>query len=335
MRLKFFMTAVFGLLIGANLFQSPRQIAAQPPATLPAPTAPATQADSTAIPAKPQIAAFVESSEIETANFSDVFQRVQQEVAAHGAQNVLLVVDIDNTTLAMTQPLGSDQWYNWQYNFIFRDIQSPHRVAADLDELLRIQGVLFTLSKMRPPEPELPDFIKKIQQLGCCSIVLTSRGPEFRPATERELKRNGYDFSGSALDVLELMRGSFLPYDKARPNTNGLSKEELASLRDPRPVSYSSGIMMSAGQHKGYMLRNLLARSKRTFRTVVFVDDHKKHTTRMTEAFRDSGMTTACFNYVREQKNVEAFKASDKELVTKKWKVLQKAIAETFNETSD
>ena len=277
----------------------------------------------------------LESSETETANFSDVFERVQQEVAAHGAENVLVAVDIDNTTLAMSQPLGSDQWYNWQYNFIFKDIQSPHRLATDLDELLRIQGVLFMLGKMQPPEPKLPDFIEKIQQQGCCLIALTSRGPEFRPATERELKRNGYEFDSSALEVLEPLRGSFLPYDKARPNTNGLSKEELNSLREPRPISYSSGIMMTAGQHKGYMLRNLLARSQRTFRAIVFVDDHKKHTTRMTNGFRDSGITTACFHYVREQENVEAFQKSDKNPVTKKWKDLNAAITKAFDDFKD
>ena len=300
MRINFLTPVLFGLVIGANLFLSPNRVAAQQPATLPAPTTKAAP-DSNPIPAQPQSAA-LKSSETETSNFSDVFDRVQQEVADHGAENVLLVVDVDNTTLAMTQPLGSDQWYNWQYNFILKKIQSPHRVAANLDELLRIQGVLFTLGKMRPPEPEIPDFIEKIQQLGCCSIVLTTRGPEFRPATERELKRNGYDFSSSALEVTESKRGSFLPYDKARPNTDGLTKKEVNSLREPRPVSYSSGIMMTAGQHKGYMLRTLLARSQRTFRSIVFVDDHKKHTTRMTEAFRDSGITTACFRYDREQK---------------------------------
>ena len=323
---------MLGLLICVSLSGSPPSVAAQQPATPPAPTADATKTGRNLQKPSPSP---LESCEIETANFADVFSRVKQEVATHGADKVLLVVDIDNTTLAMTQPLGSDQWYIWQYNFIFKDIQSPHRVAADLNELLRIQGVLFTLGKMQTPEPELPNFIQQIQQLGCCSIVLTSRGPEFRPATERELKRNGYDFSSSALEIIEPVRGSFLPYDKVRPNVHGLSKEELNSLRDPRPVSYSNGIMMSAGQHKGYMLRTLLARSQRTFNAVVFVDDHKKHTTRMTEAFRDSGITTACFNYVREQETVESFKQSDKDAVTKKWKQLNAAIAETFDDSTD
>ena len=165
--------------------------------------------------------------------------------------------------------------------------------------------------------------------------MLTSRGPEFRSATERELKRNGYDFSDSALEVIEPIRGSFLPYDKERPNTNGLSKKELSTLRKPRLVSYSNGIMMSAGQHKGYMLRTLLARSQRTFRTVVFVDDHKKHTTRMTDAFRDSGITTACFNYDRELGNVRAFQESDKEVVSKKWKTLNEAITKAFDDSKN
>ena len=325
MRFTFFTSIVFGLLIATTVALHSSKLAATQQA---AESTKATAADGDTISAGLQRS----SSEEETVKFSDVFDRVQREVDAHGVDNVLLVVDVDNTTLAMEQPLGSDQWYNWQYNFIFKDIQSPDRVATNLNELLQVQGVLFMLGRMRPPEPEIPDFIEKIQQLGCCSIVLTSRGPEFRPATERELKRNGYDFSDSALKIAEPTRGSFLPYDKTRPNTDGLSKQELNSLREPRPVSYSSGIMMTAGQHKGYMLRTLLARSQRTFRSVIFVDDHKKHTARMTEAFKDSGIATACFHYVREQKNVKAFEKSNKKLVAEKWKTLNEAITKVFEE---
>jgi len=267
---------------------------------------------------------------VKTANFADVTNRVKQEIAKHGAQNVLLVVDIDNTTLAMDQPLGSDQWYNWQYDFIFRNAESEFRVAKDLNELLRIQGILFTLGGMHPPEPEQPKLLTDVQQTGCSTIVLTSRGPTFRDATERELKRNGYDFSQTALTINEPTRGQFMPYDKARPNINGLSQAELKALRDPRSISYSSGIMMTAGQHKGYMLRTLLARSNRNFRAIVFADDHEKHTTRMTDAFSDLPITTACFHYVREQPNVDSFNEADKESVAKKWSDLDSSIRNAF-----
>ena len=277
----------------------------------------------------------LESCEVKTANFVDVANRATAEITKHGADKVLLVLDVDNTTLAMDQPLGSDQWYNWQYDFIFREVDSPFRVAKDLNELLQIQGTLFALGSMHPPEPRLPELISAIQDAGCTTIVLTSRGPEFRDATERELERNGYDFSDSALEIFEPTRGRFLPYDKARPNVNGLSGEELNTLREPRPISYAAGIMMTAGQHKGYMLRTLLARSRQDFKAIVFADDHEKHTKRMTDAFKDSGITTACFHYVREQPNVDEFKETDKENVSQRWSELSEFITKAFDDSEE
>ncbi|MEL6741963.1 MAG: DUF2608 domain-containing protein, partial [Planctomycetota bacterium] len=50
----------------------------------------------------------------------------------------------------------------------------------------------------------------------------------------------------------------------------------------------------------------------RNFKAIVFADDHDKHTKRMTNAFAGSSITTACFHYVREQQNVDAFNESDK-----------------------
>ena len=303
---------LFALLICAYALLSGMSAALAQRVATPTPSQTESPKDETKIASADEAGAVLESCDVKTENFIDIANRVKAEIAQHGAENVLLVVDIDNTTLAMEQPLGSDQWYNWQYDFIFRDAESPFRVAKDLNELLQIQGVLFALGKMRPPESELPSMIAELQNANCCTIVLTSRGPEFRSATERELKRNGYDFQNSALEIIEPTRERFMPYDKARPNTNGLSQQELNTLRDPRPISYSSGIMMTAGQHKGFMLRTLLARSKRNFRAIVFVDDHAKHTTRMTAAFVDSPITTACFHYVREQPNVDAFNEGDK-----------------------
>lgn len=269
---------------------------------------------------------------VDTSEFADVVKRVQEESQVHGAEKVLLVVDVDNTTLAMNQPLGSDQWYNWQYNFIYQQIESPHRVARDLDELLDIQGTLFALGKMRPPQPDLPTMVRQLQDSGCSTVVLTSRGPEFRDATERELDRNGYDFRESAPIIFEPVRGSFLPYDKDVADVDGLTAEELATLRDPRPVSYGNGIYMTAGQHKGFMLRTLLARTDREFKAIVFVDDHDKHTQRMSEAFKNSGITTACFHYTREQPAVDDFDKSDKEAVSNQWRSLKSVLSEIFGD---
>ena len=68
-------------------------------------------------------------------------------------------------------------------------------MAKDFAGLLEAQGMLYNLAKMHPPQKDLPAIIGRLQGLGIHTLVLTSRGPEFRVATERELRQNGYDFS--------------------------------------------------------------------------------------------------------------------------------------------
>ena len=108
-------------------------------------------------------------------------------------------------------------------------------------------------------------------------------------------------------------------------------------LGRPRLVTYSNGIYLTAGQHKGYMLKTLLARADRgsksvdahaDFAALVFVDDHEKHTNRVHEAFRNSSLDVATFRYSREDGNVEKFKNSTKNHVVRDWNLL-KAFTET------
>jgi len=260
-----------------------------------------------------------------TADFSRVVEKSQELVKKYSKEDVLVVVDIDNTLLAMNQDLGSDQWFNWQSGLLKDGPSSPDLVAGDLDGLLEVQGTLFSLSGMHPPEPKLPELMAEIQQLGLTTVVLTSRGYGFRDATEKELKRNGYDFAGTAPRISEV-RGRFMPFDPARPKAHGLSIEIVDEIKDRLgPVTYSGGIYMTAGQHKGYMLRTLLARMKpkRSFKAIVFVDDHKKHTIRMHEAFEDAPVQLATFHYTREAGNVSNFNDSQKRHVVEDWRRLE------------
>lgn len=274
-------------------------------------------------------------TDVTTADFVRVVDQVAEFAARHTAAGVLLVVDIDNTLLAMNQHLGSDQWFTWQDGLLKSDPDSPHLVAEDFPGLLEVQGTLFALSGMHPPEPDLPEHIKAIQDMGVTTVVLTSRSDDFRNAAQRELARNGYDFAKSALRIDE-RRGVFLPFDPALPDAHGLSADIIETIKDRlSPVSYSGGIYMTAGQHKGHMLQTLLARAipddgarheSRTFRAVVFVDDHQKHTQRVHDALADSPMDLATIRYSREDGNVAAFEASDKRQEVNGWRRLQRAI---------
>lgn len=270
-----------------------------------------------------------------TADFRLVHLKVLELVAKHSLDQVLLVVDIDNTLLAMNQDLGSDQWFTWQAELLKTDPDSPDLVAKDFPGLLEAQGVLFALSQMHPPEPELPNLLAGLQQLGVTAVVLTSRGPDFRNATERELSRNGYDFTRPALAIDE-QRGRFLPFDPKRPDAHGLSAEIIGPIASRlAPVSYANGVYMTAGQHKGCMLRTLLSRAvpdyesrheARLFRAIVFVDDHEKHANRMHEAFAEDNLDLVTFRYSREDGAVSKFKNSSKRHVVHGWRRVQDAV---------
>lgn len=271
-----------------------------------------------------------------TAEFSTAVDQVRTFVQKHSQEQVLLVVDLDNTLLAMNQDLGSDQWFNWQESLLETDKTHADLVANSFPGLLDVQGVLFALSAMHPPEPDLPAMVNQLSKEGVTIVVLTSRGKEFRNSSNRELKRNEYDFAKSSLTIRE-KRGVFEPYDQLKPTDHGLSAEVIDQLGKPRSVTYSDGIYMTAGQHKGYMLQTLLARAVRNddsddplagFSAIVFVDDREKHTKRVHEAFENSSVDLATFRYSREDGNVERFKKSSKHHVVRDWNLLS-AFTET------
>ena len=51
------------------------------------------------------------------------------QARTYGAERILVVLDIDNTLLAMEQGLGSDQWYYWQKDLSAEDPCSPQLVS--------------------------------------------------------------------------------------------------------------------------------------------------------------------------------------------------------------
>ncbi|MEM6329012.1 MAG: DUF2608 domain-containing protein, partial [Planctomycetota bacterium] len=164
------------------------------------------------------------------------------------------------------------------------------------------------------------------------TLVITSRGPQFRPATLRELAANGYDFAKSVLPLDEEPCGVFLPYDLAAINSSGLTAEEASrfGLQEPRGVSYSRGVMMTSGQHKGAMLLTMLARTPADIKAVVFVDDHGRHVLRVYDALAGRGLAVSTFHYKREQDNVTRFEYSDKKDVARRWRRLDKSLQAVF-----
>jgi hypothetical protein len=269
-----------------------------------------------------------------TKDFADVAAAAERYVEEFGAEHVLLVLDIDNTIMAMDTDLGSDHWFEWQNYLLKNEPDSKFLVANTFEGLLEVQGILYNLGHMHPPQPETPAIIARLQQVGVATILLTSRGPEFRLYTERELKRCGYDFATTALPVRDPPTGPYLAYDLATPEKDGLTPAEIVrwKLPEPRPASYANGLFMTAGQHKGVMLLTLLNDSPRDIRAVVFVDDNVRHVGSVFSSAVDRNLEITVFQYQQEDLRAQRFAYSDKREVTERWQKLKRSIDESFAE---
>jgi hypothetical protein len=181
---------------------------------------------------------------------------------------------------------------------------------------------------MHPPEADEPSVISQLQQRGIATILLTSRGPEFRAFTERELKRCGYNFVPTALPVRDVPPGTFLPYDLVDPESSGLTARDVTTynLPEPRPVSYSNGIFLTAGQHKGVMLLTLLKRSPRQIKAVIYADDNLRHVGAVFSAAFAHELDVTSFQYQKEDIRVQRFNYSDKKDVTRGWKAVERLL---------
>ncbi len=276
----------------------------------------------------------VYSLALETDSYALIKKIALEKAKKYGPKNVLVVLDIDNTTLAMPQNLGSDQWFGWQSSNCMGKEQAPSFcVADDFNELLDIQGQLFALSNMVPTEKATVQTIKELQDRGIKLILLTSRGPVFRNATERALEMNGLSFQKSAIGSPKGFASTYMPYELKNPGKYGLNSYDINTMgnKSPRPVSYMNGVFMTAGLNKGIMLKTLLAKTKENFKAVLFADDHKKHTVRMQAIMgKVAGLDLVTFRYSKIDPMVKAFHASDKSETIKAYEALKKASLQAF-----
>jgi hypothetical protein len=224
-----------------------------------------------------------------------------------GTSKVLIVLDIDNTLLAMEQELGSDQWYHWQKELESEDPCNAQRVG----NTLAVQGALYFASAMRPTQHNAPELVKQLQQSGLKVIVVTSRGSDFRLQTFRELRRNGYSFYASAIGP----PGGY-------PDTFAV---EGAS----RPALYEDGVYMVAGQDKGKMLKALLEKTGTPDPVVIVMADDKKGNLRsVMKAFQGGDTWVHAWYYTGEIRNAGEF---DPDMATDQWLQIRSAL-ETIEE---
>lgn len=265
-----------------------------------------------------------------TKDFADAAAAVDRYIENYGAEHVLLALDIDNTIMSMDGDLGSDHWFEWQNYLLNNEPNSPHLVSKTFSGLLKVQGILYERNHMHPTQPDEPELIGKLQKKGISAILVTSRGPEFRGPTERELKRCSYNFAPTALPVRDNPDGTYLAFDPKSPEKSGLTRSEITKykLTSPRPVEYVNGIFMTAGQHKGMMLLTLLKKSTRDIKAIVYVDDNVHHVGSVFSAAVARSIDVASFHYEHEDNVVKHFEYGDKKPLDDAWAAVNGAAAQ-------
>ncbi len=272
----------------------------------------------------------------EITSFTEIEKQALSYAKKYGVDQTLVVLDIDNTVLTMPRQFGSDQWFSWQSkNCLGKTNNKSYCAASNFGELLNVQGQLFAISTMVPTEKITVKTIHNLQQRGFKVILLTSRGPEFRNSTELQLSENGLNFAKTAIGPGQGYGGTYLPYKLNNLNRYGLNQSDAKrlNLKKPRPVSYMNGVYMTAGQNKGVMLRNLLAKTNTDFKAIVFADDHKKHITRMNQAFEKLNyVEVMAFRYGAVDHLVKEFKTKPKLYSARGVKFLN-SLKRTLNKT--
>lgn len=239
------------------------------------------------------------AQDIETANLADVSADAMKLSAQTGKQNLIVVFDIDNTLLAMEQGLGADQWYDWQKELGKEDRCNPQNVG----NRFAAQGALYFSSAMRPTQKDAATQVNAIQDQGIPVIALTSRGPEYRLQTFRELRRNGYSFVHSAIGPAGGYKGLFIP------------------VKDGRFSRYEDGVFLTAGQHKGQMLLALLEKTATAMpAAIIMADDKQKNLDAVKETFAALDIPVHAWRYTGEDENVRNF---DHEKANAQWKSIE------------
>lgn len=272
------------------------------------------------------------SEKVQITSMQAVIDKVEELKRVNAAQDILLVFDIDNTLLTTEKSLGGDAWFNWQESKL-KNRETADLVAPDFDGLLRVQGYLFSLTQMRPPEKMTPPMVRAFQAAGHPVFLLTSRGWNYENLTEQELTRNGYDSSLTAPGPKGGYAPKFLPYDVKNPEAACLTSQELAQwgLKDAKLSVYQNGVFFTSGQHKGAMLRSILCKTGKTFKNIVFVDDTEKHVDRVLLAYQNMpSVNVVSMRYGAMDAQVEGFNRSDKRAEIEAWEKIKTVLGTVF-----
>ncbi len=263
--------------------------------------------------------------------------RALEYAAAYGSETTLIVFDIDDTLLTMTEDLGSHGWLKWQITLLRNAPDSSDLVAQNFDDLIQIQYFFFNNMNMRPAQENLSDLLQQLNDKNIPTFALTARGGDIRNATENMLEKYKISFNKTARCIAPLCmkRGDISGAELVTASKKILSAADLEKFKLTKTdrIGVSGGLMMVAGQNKGLMLRLLLKSMKNTkIHNVIFVDDSEGNVKKVRDAFTGSSYRISIFHYDKFKQAVSEFqkdKARQTE-TTRLWQEIRKPVCKNL-----
>lgn len=251
------------------------------------------------------------SVEAETHSIAPVIKQVKELNDRLGAENVLVVFDIDNTTIKTEDFIPGDAWFEWQWKQVGTD--SPYAVSEDHGEFLELLRKLYENTRFLPAEFQLTHSgITKFLQSGNPFFYLTSRNEGMLSTTYNSLKEQGLQFEENLFKASGLEQGVAAGNLGSWAIKNKYSEQRLATV-----VQYYNNVFYTAGFHKGMMLKAFLDWTKFKPKAIVFMDDKQKHTRGVQSEFSKSDIEVYTYTYHAVIEKVHAFEEMDKSEVHK------------------
>ncbi len=183
----------------------------------------------------------------ETASFKDGLYFLEKNKLKDKRKMALF--DLDNTILSYRHTLGTDQWFDFDFNdFIKQGLSTIQAKENTLSLYLDL------VNKIHPDdiyaiEEDTPAAIRKLQELGIDTLLLTSRGSYLLSQTIEQLKRFQIDFN------------------------LGRFKNRVEDLPQGKESILHHGMILAGGEHKGACLFSILNTSEELPEYIVMWDD--------------------------------------------------------------
>lgn len=223
----------------------------------------------------------INSSIAQVINYqTDTFADIEAQYKKSGSdpKTTLMVFDLDDTLITMSQALGSVGWWDWQHALQKQGDNSDKLFTKDYQQLVRIQNILFQLIKMEVTEESVIPFLEQAVNQETILLGLTARGKEHLSATLMQLKDNQFTVDKELI---------FRKYGLKLNNDQTSEADNFHCPQFEREVIYQQGILFLDGEDKGEALLCILANTKQNIKTILFVDDAKRNIVSMEKAFSD------------------------------------------------